>query len=86
MFNHALEVVCRAYTFMTYRGTNLLTLHINHTIYSSVENGRFKLKETEQFVIKLYYPFIINCSSLPWEKATDPKKTPTKADLSKTVY
>ena len=34
---------------------------IHHTIYSSVEDGRFKLKEVEQFVIKRYYPFIINC-------------------------
>ena len=33
---------------------------IHHTIYSSVENGRFKLKEAEQFEIKLYYPYIIN--------------------------
>ena len=32
---------------------------IHHTIYSSVANGR--LKEAEQCVIKLYYPFIINC-------------------------
>ena len=34
---------------------------IHHTIYSSVENMRFKLKEAEQFVIKLFYPFIISC-------------------------
>ena len=34
---------------------------ISHTIYSSVEKGRFKLKEAEKFVIKLHYPFIINC-------------------------
>ena len=34
---------------------------INHTIYSSVENGTYKSKEAEPFVIKLYYPFIINC-------------------------
>ena len=27
---------------------------INHIIYSSVENGRFKLKEADKFVIKLY--------------------------------
>ena len=33
---------------------------INHTIYSRVENGTVKLKEEEQFVIKLYHPFIIN--------------------------
>ena len=33
---------------------------INHTIYSSVKNGRFKLKEADKFVIKLYYPFITN--------------------------
>ena len=34
---------------------------INHTIYSSVENDRFELKEAKEFVIKLYYSFIINC-------------------------
>ena len=34
---------------------------ISYTIYSSVENGRLKLKEAEKFVIKLYYPFIFNC-------------------------
>ena len=79
-------------TFITYRGTDLLTLLlyyllgkmklsgqlsanmfisssanfvnmsnvINHIIYSSIENCKFKLKEAEKFVIKLYYPFIIN--------------------------
>ena len=43
---------------------------MHHTIYSSVENGRFKLKEVEQFVIKLYYL----------------KKTSTKDDIPETVY
>ena len=61
---------------------------INHTIYSSVENGRFKLKEEKHFVIKLYYPFIINCSQFTsMVKSNRPeKKQPTKDDLPETVY
>ena len=60
---------------------------IHHTVYSSVENGRFKLKEAEQFEIKLYYPYIINWY---WSQFTSTiksnRKTPTKDDLPETVY
>ena len=51
---------------------------IHHTIYSSVENGRFKLKEAEQCVIKLYYPLSIQFYSKTLQIL---KKTPTKDDL-----
>ena len=59
---------------------------IHHTIYSSVENGRFKLKEAEQFVIKLYYPFIINCYRSQFTsivKAADLKKHPQRTTYPK---
>ena len=61
----------------------------NHTIYSSVENGTFKLKEAEQFVIKLYYPSIINCCRSQFTsmvKRNRSQKTLTKDDLPETVY
>ena len=47
---------------------------IHHTIYSSVENGRLKLKEAEQFVIKLYYLFIINCYKSQFTSMVKSKK------------
>ena len=37
---------------------------MNHNIYLGVENSRFKLKEADTFVIKLYYPFIFNCCKI----------------------
>ena len=62
---------------------------INYTTYSSVENGRFKLKEEKQFVIKLYYPFIINCCRSRFTymvKSNRSLKKHTKDDLHETVY
>ena len=36
--------------------TNFVDMsNVIHHIYSSVENGRYKLREAEQFVIKLFY-------------------------------
>ena len=59
---------------------------IHHTIYSSVENGRLKLKEAEQFVIKLYSYVIMNCYKSQFTSMVKSKKTRTEDDLPETVY
>ena len=59
---------------------------INDTIYSSVENGRFKLKKRRNLWTNCTIPIsstAVEVNSFPWYKATDLKKHPQRTTYPK---